>query len=403
MNNQKSPQKNKTKASAKKCDLRLKSGRCVNGSRNSPKCYRNATTKRCRKVRMRKVGVIDRPINQTMDRTMDLLDKLDVKKLEDISLNFNPSQLDNSVITEGKISFRLSGKHYEFSFVKELGAGAYGSVFLLSGHKKTDKIKFPIALKIDKSRSEYEISKKLFKKCKTLQTKLLTVTSGSGENPGSSGSSGSSSGSPYQSPTKSYLYFMQVADGSLRDYKEKYIMKMDPKEASLHIKVICENIRSQLVCMLENDLVYTDMKLANCLYKMVDGEPVFMVGDLGGAYSDDDGDQMATFPPPEYLHGQFPGYFSIKKSKQSGILSWSIGIMLYTLSPLVTDGGTECHKGESYFLFFRDRCSATYNKLLKGAQGLLQKHYGPGFGEYLSGDASKRPDIYKRIESEPDV
>ena len=397
MNNRKSPQKNKnkTKASTKKCDLNLKSGRCVNGSRNSRKCYRNATTKRCRKVRMHKVGVIDR----TMDRTMDLLDKLDVKKLEDISLNFNPSQLD-SVIADGEISFSLSGKHYEFSFVKELGSGAYGSVFLLSGHNKTDKIKFPIALKIDKSRSEYEISKKLFNKCKTLQTKLLTVTSGSGGTPGSSDSS---SGSPYQSPTKSYLYFMQVADGSLRDYKEKYIMKMDPKEASLHIKVICENIRSQLVCMLENDLVYTDMKLANCLYKMVDGEPVFMVGDLGGAYSDDDGEQMATYPPPEYLHGQFPGYFSIKKSKQSGILSWSIGIMLYTLSPLVTDGGTECRGDESYFLFFRDRCSATYKKLLKGAQGLLQKHYGPGFGEYLSADASKRPDIYKRIESEPDV
>ena len=53
----KSPQKKstqkmkKTKASTKKCDLRLKTGRCVNGSKNSRKCYRNATTKRCRKKR----------------------------------------------------------------------------------------------------------------------------------------------------------------------------------------------------------------------------------------------------------------------------------------------------------------------------------------------------------------
>ena len=403
MKNQRN-KKNKTKASTKNCDLRLKTGRCVNGSRNSRKCYRNATTKRCRKVRMQKNDTKEK--FGTIDWTMDLLEKLDVKKLEDISLNFNPSQLDGSIIAEGKISFRLSGKDYEFSFVKELGSGAYGSVFLLSGHNKTDKIKFPIALKIDRSRSEYEISKKLFNKCKTLQTKLLMVAGGSGGTPKSSGSrysSGSSYGSPYQSPTKSYLYFMQVADGSLSDYKEKYLMKMDPKEASLHIKVICENIRSQLVCMLENDLVYTDMKLANCLYKMVDGEPVFLIGDLGGAYSDDDGEQIATFPPPEYLHGQFPGYFSIEKSKQSGILSWSIGLMLYTLSPLVvTDEGT-CQKGKSHFLFFRDDCSATYNKLLKGAQELLQKHYGSGFGEYLSADAGKRPDIYKRIDYEPDV
>ena len=49
----KSPQKKKkiTKASTKKCDLRLKTGRCVNGSKQSRKCYRNATTKRCRKKR----------------------------------------------------------------------------------------------------------------------------------------------------------------------------------------------------------------------------------------------------------------------------------------------------------------------------------------------------------------
>ena len=47
----KSPQKKITKASTKKCDLRLRTGRCVNGSKNSRKCYRNATTKRCRKKR----------------------------------------------------------------------------------------------------------------------------------------------------------------------------------------------------------------------------------------------------------------------------------------------------------------------------------------------------------------
>ena len=43
--------KSTTKSAAKKCDLRLKTGRCVNGSKNSRKCYRNATTKRCRKKR----------------------------------------------------------------------------------------------------------------------------------------------------------------------------------------------------------------------------------------------------------------------------------------------------------------------------------------------------------------
>ena len=37
------------KKTIQKCDFRLETGRCVNGSKQSRKCYRNAATKRCQK------------------------------------------------------------------------------------------------------------------------------------------------------------------------------------------------------------------------------------------------------------------------------------------------------------------------------------------------------------------
>ena len=148
---------------------------------------------------------------------------------------------------------------------------------------------------------------------------------------------------------------MQVADGSLKDYKDKYIMKMKKYEVNAHIKTICEELRSQLVCMLEQGLVYTDMKLANCLYKMVDGKPVFLIGDLGGAYKDQDGDQVPTYPPSEYINNSPPGYFSIDPKSQSAVLSWNIGLMLYSLIPFVNDAHT-CHKKSIQFLAYANPC-----------------------------------------------
>ena len=47
----KKPKKKPTKKSVKKCDFRATTSRCVNGTKQSRKCYRNDKTKRCRKRR----------------------------------------------------------------------------------------------------------------------------------------------------------------------------------------------------------------------------------------------------------------------------------------------------------------------------------------------------------------
>lgn len=47
----KKPKKTPKNKSVKKCDFREKTSRCVNGTKQSRKCYRNDKTKRCRKRR----------------------------------------------------------------------------------------------------------------------------------------------------------------------------------------------------------------------------------------------------------------------------------------------------------------------------------------------------------------
>ena len=47
----KKPMKTPKKKSTKKCDFRATTSRCVNGTKQSRKCYRNDKTKRCRRLR----------------------------------------------------------------------------------------------------------------------------------------------------------------------------------------------------------------------------------------------------------------------------------------------------------------------------------------------------------------
>ena len=96
-----------------------------------------------------------------------------------------------------------------------------------------------------------KISKDLFMKCDTIQNKFFYKSE------------------PY------YIYFMTLADGDLSDYKQKYLKSITPYKAHKQILKIVEEIRQQMLCLLDNGKIYTDMKAENCLYKMVNDKPKF--------------------------------------------------------------------------------------------------------------------------------
>ena len=130
-----------------------------------------------------------------------------------------------------------------------------------------------------------------------------------------------------------FSYFMELADGDLYGF----LMDEDIRpELKNHPKIfldIAETIRVQLLCLfnLNKNYVYTDIKLANILYKCDEHNNVhFMLGDLGSAVPSDSGDYIATYPPVNFGQGLFKLKTLLEKEST---LSWQMGILLISLFP----------------------------------------------------------------------
>ena len=122
-----------------------------------------------------------------------------------------------------------------------------------------------------------------------------------------------------------------------------------------------------------------------------------MLGDLGSAYINTDGDHIGSFPPHEYLYGPKPGFFRVNKKKYGKVLSWEIGILLYQLSPNTTNDDKTCKFFSDYFLYWKKPCPKRYNNFLKKARKSLDKWYGKGVGNYLHKNPNLRPNIHHTI------
>ena len=304
---------------------------------------------------------------------MDFLKKFNYKNIDEIDIRMDGEFKDWSILFSLKSSEAINPE-FVIKFEKELGSGAYGYVYKIKITEKYTDNYYYFALKIDRGDTEYEISKKLFMKCNTIQTKYFIVNS------------------------EYNLYLMSLADGDLMNYKHDYLQKMKPKKAFQDILKICEEIRKQLLCILENNHLYADMKPLNCLYKIVNDKPIFLIGDLGGAAMDDTGEQASTYIPYEFL-GTGTGWFQskdISETIKKNFLSWEIGVMLYTLSPKVNDG-EKCKFLDPQFLYYNNPCDKKYDKLLNRAQENLEQWYGKDFGNYLNKDIHKRPPITKHL------
>ena len=302
---------------------------------------------------------------------LQFLKRFNHEKIDEIDIRMEGNFEDWSILFSLQSREEINPE-FVMKFIKELGSGAYGTVYKIKINEKYTDNEYHFALKIDKGDTEYEISKKLFMKCNTIQNKF------------------------FMNNEEYYLYFMTLADGDLLDYKENYLKKMKPKKAHQHILEICEEIRKQAICILENDLLYADMKPLNCLYKFSHKKPFFLIGDLGGAAMDDTGEQASTYIPYE-LMGDETGWFKSKditNKEKENFLSWEIGVMLYTLSPKVNDG-EKCKFFDPQFLYYNNPCSKKYDKLLERAQKNLNQWYGKNFGDYLNKDPSSRISIYK--------
>lgn len=308
----------------------------------------------------------------TPDRSFDFLKMFNSDNIVDIDAHFTDNHKEWSILIDYK--HNKDTIQFVVTFDKLLGEGAYGRVYKVKIVEKYSDNEYDLALKVDKGDSEYKLSKDLFMKCDTIQNRFFYKSD------------------PY------YVYFMTLADGDLSDYKAKFISKMSHKKAHQHILSIVDEIRKQMLCLLDNGYIYTDMKPENCLYKFVNDKPKFIIGDIGGAAMDDTGEQASTYIPIELI-GEGTGWSDTKNmtlKAKDDFLSWEIGILLYTLSPKVKDD-SKCKFNTPHFLYYSNPCDKKYDKLLERAQINLASWYGPTYSNYLNPTPSKRPSLDDKL------
>jgi hypothetical protein len=152
-----------------------------------------------------------------------------------------------------------------------------------------------------------------------------------------------------------------------------------------------------MVCIYEtnNNYVYTDLKMANVLYKCRgENDLAFLVGDLGGAVADEDGDYKATYPPFEYGHKR--GVFRLKNDEEKDkAMAWELGVLLL-LCNYMCNSDNERYKHFSY-----EKLIWTNGKKFKQQylyfdmiKEILKDLYGEDISELLNTDPNSRRSVF---------
>ena len=219
-------------------------------------------------------------------------------------------------IVPGKI---LIGRNeYTFSH-KPIGEGSFGTVYSL-----TDSISMTsLAIKFGESSDEVSIADELNRKiphCECLRVKAVGKELASPE------------GKLYP-----YGYFMELADGTLYEFftniQQVYPhLKTNKDEWKNVLLGVGETVRKQMLCIynMNNDYVYTDLKMANVLFKCRDpnnlSQVAIILGDLGSAVPDDIGSHVSTYPP--YEHRIDKRMIGLNNFEKEAVMAWGLGVLL---------------------------------------------------------------------------
>ena len=272
-----------------------------------------------------------------------------------------------------------SGERFTLTHVKDLGAGAYGIVYLLTGKSKSgDEIKITIKNMINND--EKYIGRDLMKSdCEILRVKVF----------GDKDIEGSNS-------VANFNAFMEPAHDSLYNYKPTNKLT---KEQILDIG---QQILEQLRCLhkltptkitpLVKKYLYTDLKPANVLYFDCGNENEkrlkVQLGDLGSAVSTPGSDNKNGFIStyPAFEHRSNKGHFRIDLDDLdvcSQVTSYQLGMLLFLLMKDTS------HEG---FLFSDERPdqdSEQVKELYSKLESLL-----PGLSYLVKYNPDERPNMF---------
>lgn len=278
---------------------------------------------------------------------------------------FNPAtNFRGMTITNEGINVVIKGINYNLKKTQMIGEGTYGEVFLIEDklHNCQLAVKIEIQERGDKFfRDESIIYKKLQQKnCKIIDINYIGVFK--------------------KDPYVSYHYhIMNKYEGDLN----KLVGKVTPKQ----VLSIVNEIRKQFICLLEQDLVYADYKLANILYSCpfrnnYDNIKVY-IADLGSMLIRDE-EYIATYPPYEYRDGA--GFFKLNTyNEKASTLSWGIGILLFNFIPNIADT-----------IWFRYLSQISQQELSRFNK-IIQDYYNLPNSNYLSSNPKTRTSLKKSL------
>lgn len=252
---------------------------------------------------------------------------------------------------------------FEVKKSNQIGHGSYSKVYKLYD----DEHQVKLALKIESNGfpSEKQISERLLEEgCHTVKERYI-------------GSVG-----------EKHHYLMNLAEGTLEDLKDRTSDFSDEDKKELYL-TIAEEVRKQVLCLLEMGFVYTDFKLANIFYDCPDNDNKsfkIYLGDLGSAITNHNNDHVSTYPPPDINEEVTEkGLFKLTTQDKKAVLSWGIGILLWML----------IDPNDAYdFLFSEPKPSENLHQQIMEK---MNKFYGNYFGNYLEFMGVSRRSITKQL------
>ena len=192
------------------------------------------------------------------------VDSLSDGPIQIIGSGCKPITLDiTRMIQHLKLKYTLDGTEYPLMYVSFLNSGSYGDVCKYASSSDTTSPQyFAIAVKFYKNSGNSEEavidlinSERSFDDCNTVSALVLRYNIGGVANS---------------------VGLMQLMDGDLIAYIRAH------KPNNLRLKFMMREIVIDLKCVSDAGYgySYTDLKLINVLYKMIDGSPIFRLGDL---------------------------------------------------------------------------------------------------------------------------
>jgi hypothetical protein len=278
--------------------------------------------------------------------------------------------------------YRNINPHVEFlKFykIKYLGGGTYGDIFLYYNYDYN--IEFALKKeKLNENHNDDPIEERISNllneegnNCNTIKVKFF-----------------------FQDIGHSY-YILNKLEGDLSYLVKKLnnfgINNPQIKEIKLNI---AEQVRKQVVCLyeLDNDFIYTDLKLPNILYGCPDKDNLnefkIHLGDLGSVIKDIDGYYVSTYLPYELKDTR--GIIHLDEDEQiNGLLAWLIGLILLDLI-----GSEESNYllSTCYWSSIGGISEGDFRNICEQIGNLVEDYYdSPNLGRYFNFNMEERPDI----------